>query len=276
MEITLVSIASAALVVYLFCLAAQAGELLMDVRQRMASARAHRRGLRAHHQAVGHLSGQVLDPEARGRHVPRPRPRPVRAPHLPRSSRRPEARSRPGRATPSRMLLFTARHDDASPTCSCACSTGCRSTRRRMAAVRPDLAFNTAASFATNTNWQSYGGESDDELLLADGGAGDATTSSRRPSASPSPRRWCAASRARRARPSATSGATSFARRSTCFLPAALIYAVFLMWQGIPQNFLPYTAAQDASKGATRRRSRRVRSPRRSRSRCWAPTAAAT
>ncbi len=26
--------------------------------------------------------------------------------------------------------------------------------------VRPDLAFNTAASFATNTNWQAYGGES--------------------------------------------------------------------------------------------------------------------
>src|SRR5579862_7561242 len=26
-------------------------------------------------------------------------------------------------------------------------------------AVAPDLAFNTAASFATNTNWQSYGGE---------------------------------------------------------------------------------------------------------------------
>ncbi|HYQ60602.1 MAG TPA: potassium-transporting ATPase subunit KdpA, partial [Desulfatiglandales bacterium] len=27
-------------------------------------------------------------------------------------------------------------------------------------AVRPDLAFNTAVSFTTNTNWQSYGGES--------------------------------------------------------------------------------------------------------------------
>jgi K+-transporting ATPase A subunit len=26
--------------------------------------------------------------------------------------------------------------------------------------VRPDLAFNTAVSFSTNTNWQSYGGES--------------------------------------------------------------------------------------------------------------------
>ena len=29
-----------------------------------------------------------------------------------------------------------------------------------MANVPPDLAFNTAASFTTNTNWQSYGGES--------------------------------------------------------------------------------------------------------------------
>ncbi len=29
-----------------------------------------------------------------------------------------------------------------------------------MAAVSPDSAFNTAASFATNTNWQGYGGES--------------------------------------------------------------------------------------------------------------------
>src|SRR5215217_7658927 len=27
------------------------------------------------------------------------------------------------------------------------------------AALPPDLAFNTAASFVTNTNWQSYGGE---------------------------------------------------------------------------------------------------------------------
>ncbi|MGE5307708.1 MAG: potassium-transporting ATPase subunit KdpA [Deltaproteobacteria bacterium] len=29
----------------------------------------------------------------------------------------------------------------------------------KMAAVAPDLAFNTAVSFATNTNWQGYGGE---------------------------------------------------------------------------------------------------------------------
>src|SRR5690349_12343285 len=29
-----------------------------------------------------------------------------------------------------------------------------------MAGVTPDLSFNTAASFTTNTNWQNYGGES--------------------------------------------------------------------------------------------------------------------
>ena len=31
---------------------------------------------------------------------------------------------------------------------------------QRFAAVNPDLAFNTATSFTTNTNWQNYGGES--------------------------------------------------------------------------------------------------------------------
>ena len=31
---------------------------------------------------------------------------------------------------------------------------------QHMAAVSPDLALNTAVSFATNTSWQSYGGES--------------------------------------------------------------------------------------------------------------------
>src|SRR6202022_2221409 len=31
---------------------------------------------------------------------------------------------------------------------------------QKFAGVASDLAFNTAASFTTNTNWQSYGGES--------------------------------------------------------------------------------------------------------------------
>ena len=40
--------------------------------------------------------------------------------------------------------------------------------------VSPDSAFNTAISFATNTNWQGYGGEVDDELPDPDAGAGGA------------------------------------------------------------------------------------------------------
>src|SRR3984893_14706759 len=30
---------------------------------------------------------------------------------------------------------------------------------QKLAGVSPDLSFNTAASFTTNTNWQNYGGE---------------------------------------------------------------------------------------------------------------------
>ena len=48
----------------------------------------------------------------------------------------------------------------ACPWCCCtrssACSCGCRGIRRSFADVPTDLAFNTAASFTTNTNWQAY------------------------------------------------------------------------------------------------------------------------
>src|ERR1700683_2254307 len=37
-----------------------------------------------------------------------------------------------------------------------------------MGAVAPDLAFNTAASFTTNTNWQAYGGESNMRYFTQD------------------------------------------------------------------------------------------------------------
>jgi K+-transporting ATPase ATPase A chain len=35
-----------------------------------------------------------------------------------------------------------------------------------MTAVAPDLSFNTAISFITNTNWQNYGGESTMSYLV--------------------------------------------------------------------------------------------------------------
>ena len=43
---------------------------------------------------------------------------------------------------------------------SCACRATCRSTRPTCPGMTWCVAFNTAASFVTNTNWQYYGGES--------------------------------------------------------------------------------------------------------------------
>ena len=40
---------------------------------------------------------------------------------------------------------------------------------QHMAKVAPDLAFNTAASFTTNTNWQNYAGESTMSYFHIDG-----------------------------------------------------------------------------------------------------------
>ena len=42
---------------------------------------------------------------------------------------------------------------------------------QKLANVTPDLAFNTAASFTTNTNWQAYTPRIDDELFDANGRA---------------------------------------------------------------------------------------------------------
>jgi K+-transporting ATPase ATPase A chain len=115
--------------------------------------------------------------------------------------------------------------------------------------VRPDLAFNTAASFTTNTNWQSYGGESTMSYLsqmvalvfhnFASPAVGIAT----------------AAVLVRGIARSAGTTVGNFWRdliRQTLylFLPASLIYAVFMLFQGIPQNFLPYTAVKTLE-GAT-------------------------
>jgi len=110
------------------------------------------------------------------------------------------------------------------------------------AAMSPDLAFNTAVSFTTNTNWQNYGGES--TLSYFSQMAGLAVHNF-------------------------TSAATGlcvaialirgFARRSTktvgnfyvdlvrgivhVLLPAAILFTLFLVWQGVPQNLDAYTAA---------------------------------
>src|SRR5215469_14334357 len=112
-----------------------------------------------------------------------------------------------------------------------------------LAGLSPDLAFNTAVSFTTNTNWQSYGGESTMSYLSqmvalvihnftsAAVGIGIAAAVVR-----------------------------GIARHSTGLLgnfwvdlvrvtyyllvPICLVFAVFLVSQGMIQNFKPYTKAK--------------------------------
>ena len=109
--------------------------------------------------------------------------------------------------------------------------------------VTPDLAFNTAVSFVTNTNWQSYSGESTLSYLVqmaaltvqnfASAAAGIAV---------------------------AIALVRGFARqqvnsignfwvdltRATLYLllPISVLAALFFCWQGVIQNFEPYTVAK--------------------------------
>ena len=69
-------------------------------------------------------------------------------------------------------------------------------------------AVNTAVSFMSNTNWQSYAGEAGDRLHGAGRGSDRAELRLRRRRAWPSRSRWSAASRATAPTGSATSGST--------------------------------------------------------------------
>ena len=132
-------------------------------------------------------------------------------------------------------------------------------------AVAPDLALNTAVSFATNTSWQSYSGETTLSYLSQMAGI---TVQS------------------------FLSGATGvavafalvrgFARRSAqtignfwvdltritfyLLLPICVVGALFLVWQGVPQTLGPYVSATTLE-GANRSW-RAGRSLRRKRSSC--------
>jgi potassium-transporting ATPase potassium-binding subunit len=111
------------------------------------------------------------------------------------------------------------------------------------AGVTDHLAFNTAWSFATNTNWQSYGGEStmsylSQMLALASHNFFSAAIGIS----------------------IAAAVVRGIARHSTktignfwvdlvrinyyLLLPISIIFAIFLVAQGVPQNFKPYDTAK--------------------------------
>ena len=156
-------------------------------------------------------------------------------------------------------------------TVRCCCSTPSDCSRLSAAAMQgvlplnpqgfpanaPDLAFDTAASFATNTNWQSYGGETTMSYLsqmlgldgaelrlgrVRHGGAGGADPRPRAPL---------------RQRRSATSGSTWCGRRSTSCCRCRSCWPLVLVSQGVIQNFKPYETVERAAADDGRRRHER-------------------
>jgi K+-transporting ATPase ATPase A chain len=116
-----------------------------------------------------------------------------------------------------------------------------------LGAVSPDSSWNTAVSFATNTNWQGYGGESTmsyltQMLVLAVQNFVSAATGIAV---------LAALARAFSRRQVATIGNFwADLTRSTLYilLPLSLILALVLVSQGVVQTFKPYATAQTVEK----------------------------
>jgi K+-transporting ATPase ATPase A chain len=108
--------------------------------------------------------------------------------------------------------------------------------------VPADLALNTAVSFVTNTNWQSYAGESTLSYFSQMVGL----TMHNFVSAATGIALAVALIRGF-ARRSATTVGNFWVdlTRATLYvlLPLALVFAIVLIWQGVPQNFSAYTIA---------------------------------
>jgi len=106
-------------------------------------------------------------------------------------------------------------------------------------AVAEDLSFNTAVSFLTNTNWQNYGGESTMSYLVQMLGL----THQNFLSAGTGIVLAVALIRGF-ARASARTIGNFWVDITRCtlyiLLPICIVYALFLVWQGIPQTLGPY------------------------------------
>ena len=109
-------------------------------------------------------------------------------------------------------------------------------------AVEEGLAFNTAASFITNTNWQAYGGESTMSYLTQMLGF----THQNFLSAAVGIAIAIAIIRGF-SRASARTVGSFWVDVTRCtlyvLLPISIIYTLFLVWQGIPQTLGPYIDA---------------------------------
>ena len=117
-----------------------------------------------------------------------------------------------------------------------------------MTAMTPDLAFNTAVSFTTNTNWQSYSGEAALSYLSQMVGL----TVQNFVSAATGMAVLVALIRGFSRRSARTVGNFWVDMvRATLYvlLPLSVVTALFLVWQGVPQNLNAYVTA-DTVEGA--------------------------
>ena len=108
--------------------------------------------------------------------------------------------------------------------------------------VAPDSAFNTAVSFMTNTNWQSYAGESTMAYLVQMAGL----TVQNFVSAATGIALSIALVRGFARRSAQTLGYfwVDLVRATLWgLLPFSLVLALVLVWQGVPQNLQPYVTA---------------------------------
>ncbi|HET7852564.1 MAG TPA: potassium-transporting ATPase subunit KdpA, partial [Methyloceanibacter sp.] len=111
-----------------------------------------------------------------------------------------------------------------------------------MSAVAPDLTFNTAVSFTSNTNWQNYGGESTLSYLTQMVGL----TTQNFVSAATGIALAVALIRAF-ARTSGKTVGNFWVDLTRCtlyvLLPLSIVAALVLVWQGVPQNLGAYVDA---------------------------------
>jgi K+-transporting ATPase ATPase A chain len=113
---------------------------------------------------------------------------------------------------------------------------------QHLAAVGPDLAWNTAASFTTNTNWQSYTPEATMSYLTEMAGLATHNFFS----AAVGIVVAIALIRGIKRTTSGTIGNFWVDTTRTLLyvlIPGSLIYAMLLVWQGVPQNLSAYTVA---------------------------------
>ena len=140
------------------------------------------------------------------------------------------------------MLAFNAPGLPAALRACSGCRASCRSTRKAWRRPARTSSFNTAVSFVTNTNWQSYGGESTLGYLVQMAGL----TVQNFVSAATGIALSVALVRGftRAGRPTIGNFWADLVRCTLyLLLPLSIVLALFFVWQGVPQNLDPYVAA---------------------------------